>query len=170
MVNIDPLKLLHYIGYYGPDILFFVTFTLLFSDKMMIAVYIAGFFINLWLNEGLKSIFVEQRPSQRCHSFNYDFTEKYTNVKELGAHEYGMPSGHAQAIFYSVAFIHFVLKNTNITLGYLLIALNTMYQRVLYKNHSIAQVFAGAAFGWLFGYFIYAIYYQPQWLTRLLPK
>ena len=164
-----PFKLSNifdYIGYFGPDLLFFITLWIIFSNKMMIAIYIAGFCINLWLNECLKLVFTEKRPSSNFHKFEYDLSEKYINVKELGTHEYGMPSGHAQAIFYSVAFIHYAIHNTMTTVIYALIALNTMRQRVEYKNHSVKQVICGAVVGFLVGYLVYALYYHPEWINR----
>lgn len=161
----NPSKTLDYMGYFGPEILFFVTLWLIFSNKMMIAIYIAGFCINLWLNDGLKSLFSEKRPLSNFHKFEYNLSEKYINIKELGAHEYGMPSGHAQAIFYSVAFIHYALHNTMTTIIYALIALNTMRQRVEYKKHSVKQVICGAVVGFSVGYLVYALYYHPEWIT-----
>ena len=38
---------------------------------------------------------------------------------------------------------------------YLLVSLLTIYQRVLFKDHTVLQVFAGAIVGILFGGFIY---------------
>ena len=55
----NPSKTFDYIGFFGPKILFFATLYLLFPNKMMLAIYIAGFFINLWLNVGLKMVFLE---------------------------------------------------------------------------------------------------------------
>ena len=161
----NPSKTFDYIGYFGPKILFFATLYLLFPNKMMLAIYIAGFFINLWLNVGLKMVFLEPRPASTSHSFKYDLSEKYTNVKELSAHAYGMPSGHAQTVFYSVAYIHYALHNMTTTIIYTLIALNTLRQRVEYKNHSIKQVICGSIVGLIFGYFVYALYYHPEWIN-----
>jgi membrane-associated phospholipid phosphatase len=66
-----------------------------------------------------------------------------------------MPSGHAQSAFFSTIFIYLALKDIRITIGYLFIALLTIYQRVLFKEHSVIQVLAGAIVGILFGGFIY---------------
>ena len=159
-------KVFDYMGYFGPKILFFTTLYFLFANKMMMAIYIAGFFINLLLNKGLKSIFVEPRPSSNCHSFNYDLSEKYTHVKELGVHKYGMPSGHAQTVFYSVAFIYYALHNMTTTIIYAFIALNTLRQRIEYKNHTTKQVICGAVVGFLMGYLVYAFYYHPEWINK----
>ena len=67
----------------------------------------------------------------------------------------GMPSGHAQSSFFSVIFIYLALKDIKIIIVYLFIALITMYQRVLFKQHTVLQVSAGAIVGVLFGGFIY---------------
>jgi membrane-associated phospholipid phosphatase len=74
------------------------------------------------------------------------------NGRRLGFDRFGMPSGHAQSVFFSTAFIYFALKNVKISLFYLLISLNTLYQRVKYKNHSIGQVIIGSLVGSVIGY------------------
>ena len=66
-----------------------------------------------------------------------------------------MPSGHTQSIFFSIIFIYLALKDIKIISIYLFIALITMYQRVLFKEHTVLQVVAGSIAGVLFGGFIY---------------
>ena len=66
-----------------------------------------------------------------------------------------MPSGHAQSVFFSTFFIYLALKDIKITIFYFIVALLTMYQRVLFKQHTVLQVFAGAIVGILFSGFIY---------------
>ena len=43
---------------------------------------------------------------------------------------------------------------------YLLVSLLTMYQRVLFNEHTVLQVFAGALVGILFGGFMYLLAQQ----------
>ena len=66
-----------------------------------------------------------------------------------------MPSGHAQSAFFSTVFIYLALKDIKTSILYLIISLLTMYQRVLFKSHTVLQVFAGAIVGILFAGFIY---------------
>jgi membrane-associated phospholipid phosphatase len=83
------------------------------------------------------------------HSIRFKFINGYPHDI------FGMPSGHAQSAFFSTIFIYLALKDIKITIGYLIFALLIMYQRVLFKDHSFLQVFAGAIVGILFGGFIY---------------
>ena len=66
-----------------------------------------------------------------------------------------MPSGHAQAIFYSTAYIIGALHNFKISALFLLLSFNTIIQRVRYKNHTIAQVIVGSIIGIIVGYGFY---------------
>jgi membrane-associated phospholipid phosphatase len=67
-----------------------------------------------------------------------------------------MPSGHTQSIFFSIIFVYLALKDKKtIIIVYLFIGLITMFQRVLFKQHTVLQVVAGAMVGVLFGGFIY---------------
>ena len=71
-----------------------------------------------------------------------------------------MPSGHAEGVFYSTAFIFLTLKNKWIGFIYLLISLITSYQRVAYQNHTFSQVFIGGLIGIFMGAFFY--YYSMK--------
>ena len=75
--------------------------------------------------------------------------------KRFGPDQYGMPSGHAQMVFFSTSFIFFALKNKYISLVYFIISLISMYQRVKYKNHTVSQVVGGAFVGSISGYLFY---------------
>ena len=75
--------------------------------------------------------------------------------KRFGPDQYGMPSGHAQSVFFSTSFLFFALKNKYVSLVYLIVSLNSMYQRVKYKNHTVSQVVCGAIIGSICGYLFY---------------
>jgi membrane-associated phospholipid phosphatase len=66
-----------------------------------------------------------------------------------------MPSGHATSVFYSTAFIFLALKNPVLSIIYLIISINTGYQRIKYKNHTVTQVICGAILGTLAAYIAY---------------
>jgi membrane-associated phospholipid phosphatase len=63
-----------------------------------------------------------------------------------------MPSGHAQSAFYCAAFIFLSLKNWKITAFYLIFALLICYQRYIYKEHTLWQLFVGALVGLVMGF------------------
>jgi len=161
----EPIRVLHYLGYFGPKILLVLSVFLLLQKKMICAVYLAGFFLNIIVNSILKTIIREPRPSNRMHQFTLDFNETYTDVDKLGEHEFGMPSGHSQSVFYSAAFIHFSIKKWWISLICFMIALNTMYQRVLYKNHTILQVCVGAIIGIFMAKLVYQYFFGIHYIS-----
>jgi membrane-associated phospholipid phosphatase len=74
----------------------------------------------------------------------------------------GMPSGHSQSVIFSTVFIYLALRKKNILYVYLLISLLTMIHRVFYNHHTILQVFIGAIFGALLGYFFYYLATQKM--------
>ena len=79
-----------------------------------------------------------------------------------------MPSGHSESAFYSTSYIHFALKNENITFIYTVFSLITLSQRVYFKYHTVLQVIIGSIVGIVFSYFIY--YLAKKQITGLLIK
>jgi membrane-associated phospholipid phosphatase len=151
-VYIKDMKILDYIGFFGPQILLFVSIILLKNKSTLLYIYLLGMFLSMIINYGLKGLIREPRPSEDVHIFNMELNSSNLNGKRLGFDRFGMPSGHAQSVFFSTAFIYFALKNVKISLFYLLISLNTLYQRVKYKNHSIGQVIIGSLVGSVIAY------------------
>ena len=136
------------IGEYGPFLLF-ISSLLLINKNILILYYIGGFIINLLINLVLKNIIKESRPTNK-------YEKQFSNrIKSINSDKYGMPSGHAQLSFYSLIFISKSFNNNYITLFYLLICLNTLYQRVIKGYHSINQVIVGSIIGLVMGYITY---------------
>jgi membrane-associated phospholipid phosphatase len=158
MFILKHMKILDYIGFFGPQILLFASIILLKNKSTLLYIYLLGMFLSMILNYGLKGLIREPRPSEDVHIFNMELNSSSMNGRRLGFDRFGMPSGHAQSVFFSTAFIYFTLKNVKISLFYLLISLNTLYQRVKYKNHSIGQVIIGSLVGSItaFAFFKYA--------------
>jgi membrane-associated phospholipid phosphatase len=120
--------------------------------------YVYGFFLNAILNFILKGLIQEPRPNEDAKLFNialkHSIRFKFTNGYPHDI--FGMPSGHTQSIFFSIIFVYLALKDKKtIIIVYLFIGLITMFQRVLFKQHTVLQVVAGAMVGILFGGFIY---------------
>ena len=156
MNNIPNLiiKTVDTIGYFGPQILAFTSAVLLINKYNLLTIYLIGFLLNSFINIILKGIIKQPRPSEDKHLFNIWLN----NGMKTDRHWYdrfGMPSGHTESVFYSTTFIFFALQNRNITIMYLIISLNTFYQRVKYKNHTLSQVIIGAFIGIIIGYFFY---------------
>jgi len=155
-------KTVDYIGYLGPFILLIATVLLLKSKSVLLTYYIIGYVLNIGVNIILKSLIQQPRPSEDLHVFNASIAQG----KRIGFDVYGMPSGHAQNVFYSAGFIFFALGNPIITAIYLAIAINTAYQRVKYKNHTILQVMFGGVIGTVVGLTLY--FFSSKKITGLL--
>ena len=160
-------KIFDYLGYFGPNILFVFSILLLSVKNYCsyLSYYLIGYILNILLNYILKGIIRQPRPNEDKKLIEMALN----NGKRFGYDIYGMPSGHSQGVFYSTAFIHLVLKNSQITLIFFLFSMNTIVQRVNYKNHTIFQVLIGAIVGISFAYLVY--YYAQNIIQgKLKPK
>ncbi len=144
-------------GKVGPIVLFFSSVYLLWNKNNLFYYYLFGFFLNSILNLVLKGIFKQPRPLDDPKLFNVALkhSNKFKFINGYPYDIFGMPSRHAESAFFSTIFIYLALKNIKITLIYFFISLLIIYQRVLFKNHSVLQVLVGALVGILFGSFIY---------------
>jgi len=137
------IRTMDYIGYLGPFLLLVASIFLLRNKGTLLSVYIIGGGLNLITTVILKELIKQPRPSEDLSIFNASIA----HGKRMSADRYGMPSGHATGVFYSTAFIFLALKSPWVSIIYLLIAINTGYQRIKYKNHTLAQVVCGAIIG-----------------------
>jgi membrane-associated phospholipid phosphatase len=147
----DITYIFDWIGYLAPNTLFFSSIFFLYKKNVLLSLFIIGSILNLAINNILKGIIKQPRPDEDIQIFN---ASKMLN-KRFGPDQYGMPSGHAQMVFFSTSFIFFALKNKYISLVYFIISLISMYQRVKYKNHTVSQVVGGAFVGSISGYLFY---------------
>jgi membrane-associated phospholipid phosphatase len=151
-------NMMYQIGKFGPVILLISSLYLLRNNNLFFY-YLLGFLGNLLLNLFLKGMFKCPRPSENLKSFNLALkrNERFKFVNGIPHDIFGMPSGHAESVFYSTVFIYLALKDTTITIMYLLLSLLTMYQRVKFNAHTILQVIVGAIVGIIFGFFVYYV-------------
>ena len=147
-------ELINHIGNSGSIILLLFSIILLYNKPTTLFFYCLGFLINSLLNIFLKLAIKQPRPSENERLFYL----KLNNGYNIEFNKYGMPSGHAQSVLYSLVFIYFASNyNKKITLLYLLISLITCYQREEYMYHTIFQVFIGIIIGLLVGYLFYML-------------
>jgi len=152
LLYMKPLYIIDLIGYYGPIILGILTLFLLYSTKTYLVVYVFGFMLNIVVNNILKQIIKQPRPKGDLDIFN---PSKKHNYSHNPIQVYGMPSGHSQMVLFSTTYTYLVFKNIPLTLFYLLLTLNTIVQRVRYRNHTVMQVIVGSFVGALVAYVVY---------------
>jgi membrane-associated phospholipid phosphatase len=146
----NPFIALDYIGHYGPPILFLITFYSLFERHIYMFVFLFGSLINCWINMFLKHIFREPRPINPL---------QFIDSNDLiGNNYYGLPSGHAQSVFFSLTFLYQIMKPGSnysyIMTFYIMscITILTLYQRWKYRRHTIKQLIIGAIVGTFFAW------------------
>lgn len=142
-----------YSGLYAPGILGILSLFLLRNKPNYLGFYIVGYIFNIITNIILKLVFKEPRPSKNVRVLEIAVENKY----DLEFNKYGMPSGHAQACAFSLAFITLVLNNPFITSIYLGLTLLTFIQRYKYLYHTIFQLIIGFFIGICIGYVFYVI-------------
>ena len=141
------MKIFDHIGYYGPVIHFFMNIYMLQNRFVYMISYSFFFIVNTGLNKLLKISFREPRPENPVH---------YADFEKLTKEEYyGMPSGHAQSIFYSISFLYFINRQLDVLLVSFFLGTLTIYQRWKYRKHTFAQLMMGLIVGATFGGSIY---------------
>ena len=153
------MSILYEFGKYGPILLIILSWYLLWNNKNLFFYYNIGIFTNAIINIIFKGIIQEPRPmfNNKKISLINAYTKDYFYQNGIPFDIFGMPSGHAQASFFSTIFIYLSLKQTNLMYIYLPLSLFTCYQRVKEQYHSISQVIVGSIVGAAFAYFIYGL-------------
>jgi len=134
------------IGYYGPVILFGITFYCLIERTPYLLVFTLGSILNSFLNTILKAIFRESRPKGQIPFLEH---ENLIHVQQ-----YGFPSGHAQSAFFSLAFLFFANGPVAVIYCMSFLAIITLYQRWKYRRHDVKQLVYGSLIGASFAYLL----------------
>ena len=142
-----------YIGLYSPFILFILSAFFLRNTQTYLSFFSLGFLLNNALNILLKLAIKEPRPSNDQKILEIAIA----NGSRISFDKFGMPSGHAQNCAYCLAFITLALNDPNITSLYILITFISLFQRYLFNNHTIFQLFIGLCVGLLFGFLVYNV-------------
>ena len=165
-------QVFYHVGNNGPFILTITSLLLLKNKQVYFEFYLLGSLLNFFLNQILKLLVKQPRPSvdQKTFDLAMKHMKSTTNYANMISYDkvLGMPSGHSQGVFFSTAFIYFVFyhlkpntsTSTNILLFYLFISFITISQRVYYKFHTINQIIVGGCIGIGFSYLIYS------WATK----
>lgn len=126
------------IGEHGPLITLIYGFITIVRRPIYLSGYLVFTAINQSINALLKSIIKEPRPEPNGKT-DYD--------------QHGMPSGHAQHIFFFITFTYLVNKSVMVLLLELFLSFITLYQRWKYKKHTISQLIVGSLLGIIIAYF-----------------
>lgn len=153
------MDVLYEFGAYGPIILILLSWYLLWDNKNLFFYYTVGIFANSVLNIIFKGIIQEPRPMFDNKKIRLLQThgKEYFYQNGIPFDMFGMPSGHAQAVFFSTVFMYLSLKQTNILYIYIPLSLLTCYQRVKFEYHSVSQIIIGAITGSSFAYLVYQL-------------
>jgi len=151
------LNLFDQFGSYGPIILILLSIFILWDSHNLFFYYIVGLFVNSVLNLLIKAIIQQPRPTEYTEHFHLALThgKRFLFNDGIPFNIFGMPSGHAQASFFSAVFVFLSTKQYNLLYFYTLFSLLIMIQRVYFNYHTILQVIVGAIVGSVFAYFVY---------------
>lgn len=138
------------IGYFGEYISFIFAIFLLYSQIFNMTFFIVIFILNKIINDYLKDYFKQYRPSNPI---------KFLDDDKFSKKKYGMPSGHSQLSFFSLAYSYLSIKKitTSIILMFITCLL-VVYERFVYHNHTINQLISGALIGILIAYLSHILY------------
>lgn len=140
-INFHLTDFIYGIGYFGEQISFFIVCALVFKSPFYLLLYILLFLFNRKFINYFKSVFKQFRPSHPV---------KYLNNDKFGKKMYGMPSGHSQLAFFSFVYLMLVVRHGYATFWKVLlfcIGLSTIYERIVFRNHTLSQLVYGAVFG-----------------------
>lgn len=156
-MDIISTELFNNLGKFGPIILNITSIYLLRDKHTLLFYYIIGGFSDAILNLILKGVIQQPRPSENMEAFRLALTHgrRFLFKDGLPHDIFGMPSGHAESVCFSTAFIYCVLKNKYIIYSYATLSLIVISQRVASNNHTPFQVLVGAIVGVAFGLFVY---------------
>jgi len=134
------------IGFYGPLIIALINIIFLWFRNIYLISYVLNFGVNTLANIAMKNIIQSPRPTGQIFINKHDLTN-----------DYGMPSGHAQSIGYSITFMYLVVYSPTILYISAFIGAITVYQRYIYKRHTTFQLISGLIIGSIVGMVSYTI-------------
>ena len=151
MINLKDIfsnyiDFIYSVGYFGEYIAFIVTIILIFNFKSYLIIYNIMFVLNKTINEYFKNYFKQARPEN---------PRKFLESDKFSKKKYGMPSGHSQLVFFSIMYSYLVTGSLiPWVLGLLIIGLIVIYERYVFKNHTINQLISGAVLGSFIAYLV----------------
>lgn len=155
MINISDIfgnivNFFYGIGYFGEYITFIFTIFLIYSQTINVTFYIILFILNKVINDYLKDYFKEYRPSN---------PKKFLDDDKFSKRKYGMPSGHSQISFFSLAYSYLSIGKINTSIILMFITcLIVIYERLKFHNHTLYQLISGGIIGIIIAYITHNVY------------
>lgn len=140
---IDFLHVMRFIGFNGPTFIILISLYFLSNRPSYFLLFITGVLINIGSNNFLKKWIKQPRPD------GYLQYIENPSIYKLQGEEYGMPSGHAQLVSYSLLYLLLLGYNMFTIAIVSLFAGITIIQRVLDKKHTPEQILVGIIVGGL---------------------
>ena len=147
------LHALNQIGRLGRQIIGASSVLILYKwgKPVTLGYYALGAMFCVVVNMILKILIKQPRPKHD----KPDFAFLVENHKRVSYDKFGMPSGHAQFMFFTLAFMAFTMREHKyywwIVAFFTMLTINTVVQRIRDDNHTLAQVIVGAIIGALMG-------------------
>ena len=139
------IYLFYAIGYFGDSIAFLLVSLFISNQPIFFIFYILFAGINIIINQYLTHIIKQKNPRNPI---------KFLESDTFPKNRYGMPSIHSQNIFFSIIYCFLVCKKI---LLLLLIGCIVIYERYVFRDHTIKQLIYGALLGSIIGYISYSI-------------
>ena len=149
------------IGYQGPNTLLLLILIMLATTSQakniylyiyVIAWQITSHFFNIVIKNTLK----HPRPDSDLNDNFKNLTPTIDNYFSIHKN-FGMPSGHAQAVMSELTFIALYFQKPVLTTFVAMQTGLTLWQRYTTERHSIKQLVVGSAIGIVFGLSFYKI-------------
>jgi len=141
--------LFYAIGFFSEAIIIGLSILLLSTNTYSMVFYLIGIIYSFTLNQMLKRLIKEKRPSSPMKFLDSDRFDNKTMA-------YGMPSGHSQHLFFSIFYLYLSIKDFYpwILLISSSIGMMTIVERWYFRNHTLNQLVAGAIVGSMFAFVI----------------
>ena len=139
------IYLFYAIGYFGDSIAFLLVNLFLLNQPIFFIFYIIFAYLNILLNEFLTNKIKQKNPKNPI---------KFLESDTFPKNRFGMPSIHSQNMFFSITYSFLVTKKI---LLLLLIGCIVIYERYVFRDHTMKQLIYGALLGSFIGYISYSI-------------
>lgn len=149
--------LLKIIENYGPVFVMILSIFTLFKKKFYLFFYVIGIMFNTTLNYFLKFIINEPRPSDLINKKDKTMNLAVKHGILYPIIKYGMPSGHAQNLGFSLGFMFLFIQNSLLLWIFIITSIVTMYERFNSLKHSLIQLTIGFIIGIIVGFMFYKL-------------